>query len=113
MHAKNNNLRIIGCTTKERFPLFKDVPSLYEQGLAGFDYANWYGSWGPADMPPEVTTKLNQDLQAVLTSHVITGKFAEQGWVVKVGTPGELDTLARTQLAKWREVVAQTKVELD
>jgi tripartite-type tricarboxylate transporter receptor subunit TctC len=112
-HAKNGNLRIIGCTSKERFPVFKEVPTLYEQGLTGFDFSNWYGTWGPAGMPADLTARYNQDFKAVLTNPATVAKFAEQGWMVKVGTPEELDTMGRNQLDRWREVVALTKVEID
>lgn len=112
-HSKNGNVRIIGCTSKERFAVFPDIPSLYEQGLTGFDFSNWYGAWGPAGMAPDLVERLNADLRAVLTQPAISSKFAEQGWMVKVGSSAELDELSRSQLARWKEIVAQTKVEVD
>lgn len=110
-HAKSGRIRIIGCTSKERFPLMKDIPSLAEQGLPGFDFSVWYGIWGPAGMSAETVARYNDDLRAILLSPEITGKFGDNGWAVKVGTPQELDALGRQQFARWREVIAETKVD--
>ncbi len=113
VYVKSGGIRIIGCTSKERFPVFKDVPSLYEQGLTGFDFSNWYGVWGPAGMSPDLVARYNEDIRAVLTSAPIESKFDKQGWLVKVNTPSELNNMAKNQLAAWVDMVATTKVKVN
>ncbi|WP_342132586.1 Bug family tripartite tricarboxylate transporter substrate binding protein [Hydrogenophaga sp. OTU3427] len=113
VHAKTGRIRILACTSKERFPLMKDIPSLHEQGVTGFDYSVWYGVYAPAGLAPELVNKYREDLHAVLNSREIVAKFAEQGWSVKTGSTPELDALGKMQSAKWREVIAQTKVETE
>jgi len=110
-HAKSGRIRIIGCTSKERFPLMKDIPSLAEQGLPNFDFSVWYGIWGPAGMPPDMIARYNDDLRTILQNPETVAKFGDNGWAVKVGTPQELDTLGRQQFARWREVIAESKVD--
>lgn len=109
--AQSDRLHVIGATSKERFPLMPDVPSLYEQGLTGFDFSVWYGIWAPAGLSPELTRKYNTDLREVLSNPEVVRRFEEQGWAVKVGTAEELDALGKRQFAVWRDVVAKSKVD--
>jgi tripartite-type tricarboxylate transporter receptor subunit TctC len=53
------------------------------------------------------------DLRETLTSDEIKGKFAESGWVVKVGSPEELLALSDAQYKRWGEVIAKTKIKPD
>jgi tripartite-type tricarboxylate transporter receptor subunit TctC len=110
---KEGRLRIIGVTMKERFPLLPEIPSLHEQGATGFDFTNWYGAWGPAGMPADVTAKMSADLRETLNSDEIKKKFAEQGWVVKTSTPPELGAMSEAQYKRWGEIVAKTGIKPD
>jgi len=110
---KEGRLRIIGVTMKDRFPLLPDIPSLHEQGATGFDFTNWYGAWGPAGIPKDVTAKMGADLRETLNSDEIRRKFADQGWVVKTGTSEELLALSDAQYKRWGEVIAKTKIRPD
>lgn len=110
-HAKTGRLRIIGCTSKDRFPLLPQIPSLQEQGLAGFDFSVWYGVWGPAGMPANIVSQYNEGIRGVLARPDIVKQFGEQGWAVKSGSPQELDALGRQQYARWGEVIEQSKID--
>jgi tripartite-type tricarboxylate transporter receptor subunit TctC len=58
-------LRALGVTTKSRSPLLSGVPTIAESGVAGFDYATWYGIWAPARTPREVVDKVSHDIVLV------------------------------------------------
>jgi tripartite-type tricarboxylate transporter receptor subunit TctC len=61
------------------------VPTIAEQGYAGFDYTLWVGLWGPPGMPADVAAKINKDVNAALASEDLKGRL------MKLGTePGAL-----------------------
>ena len=57
--AKEGRVKALGITTKERSPLAPDMPTLAEQGLAGYDFQSWYGLWAPKGTPREICQRIN------------------------------------------------------
>ncbi len=41
------------------------VPTMDEQGFAGFDATTWYGLVGPARMNPAMVKRMNEDMNPV------------------------------------------------
>ena len=60
-----------GVTTSKRLttPALKDIPTLQEDGLKGFEVTIWHGLYAPKGTPPDVVTKLNTALKAALNYH--------------------------------------------
>ncbi len=46
-HIRNGRLRALAVTGSQRHPALKDVPTMEEAGLKGFDAQQWYGVVGP------------------------------------------------------------------
>jgi len=44
-------IKVLGSSLKERHPLFKEIPSLHEQGVTGYDVDLWLGVWDPLACP--------------------------------------------------------------
>jgi tripartite-type tricarboxylate transporter receptor subunit TctC len=57
--AKEGRVKPLGITTAQRSPLAPDLPTLAEQGLAGFDFQSWYGLWAPKGTPREICERIN------------------------------------------------------
>ena len=57
-HVQSGALRAIGVSTLRRATTMPDLPTLAEQGVAGFDVASWYGIAAPVATPPPVVAKL-------------------------------------------------------
>ena len=52
-HIRSGRVVPLALTGSRRHPLVKDVPTLDELGLKGFDAVQWYGVHGPASMPAD------------------------------------------------------------
>src|SRR5436190_2022645 len=57
--ARDGKVRTLGITTRERSPLAPDIPTIAEQGLAGYDFQSWYGLWAPKGTPREICARIN------------------------------------------------------
>jgi tripartite-type tricarboxylate transporter receptor subunit TctC len=62
--------------------LFKDLPSLQEMGLKGFDLSIWHGLYAPKGTPPAVMTQINTALKAALKDPEFIKKQESLGAVV-------------------------------
>jgi tripartite-type tricarboxylate transporter receptor subunit TctC len=56
----------LAVTTAERSPMLKDVPTVAEAGLAGFEYQDWWGMFAPAATPRPIVEKIGREVERVL-----------------------------------------------
>ncbi len=89
--AKAGQLKVIAVTSKERVPNMPDVPTVGES-LPGYEFYSWYGLWGPANLPADITEKLNVQVNKALLS--MEPKLAPQGLLV---TPGSVQDFVKFQ----------------
>ena len=88
------------------------MPTLAEAGIAGVELTQWYGLFAPARTPAERIAALNQALNQVLADPAVVALFERNGARVEAGSPQMLGERVRTDLARWRAVVAQGKLVL-
>src|SRR5262249_38527987 len=65
-HLKSGKLRALGVTTLQRSAALPSVPTLAEQGLAGFDVSVFFGVVAPAGTPAAIVSRLNTGFAEVL-----------------------------------------------
>ena len=78
-HVKEGKLVALAVSSAQRSSVLKDVPTLAESGVPGFDYNLWVGMFGPVAMPPDLVERINKDVQRSLTSAEIKERFANLG----------------------------------
>jgi tripartite-type tricarboxylate transporter receptor subunit TctC len=73
--------KVIGLavTSAKRTRLARDIPTIAESGLAGFDHTSWYGLWGPKDVPPALVVTLSQMFDAAVRQLDADGRLAQLG----------------------------------
>jgi len=57
--ARDGKVKTLGITTKERSALAPDIPTIAEQGFAGYDFQSWYGLWAPKGTPRDICERIN------------------------------------------------------
>ena len=97
-HIKDGKLIALAVSSTQRSSLLKDVPTLAESGLPGFDYNLWVGMFGPASLPPELVDKISKDVQRALTSAEIKERFANLGAEPMPMTPTEFRAFTRSEV---------------
>ncbi len=104
-HVNGGKAVALAVSSAQRSPLLPNVPSVAEQGYAGFDYTLWVGLWGPAKMPAEVAAKINKDVNAALASADLRERLTKLGTV-----PGNLTIAQFTDFV--RKEIEETKTIL-
>ena len=103
--VKSGKLKALGVTSTKRIKIAPELPTLAESGLPGFESNQWWGLFGPADMPPEIVTRLNLELNKALKSPELRKRFIEEGIEVGGGSPGDLAAYLQLDFAKWGKVI--------
>ena len=110
---KAGKLRALAVSSKERSPFVKELPSVAEAGVPGFDVSVWFGVVAPAGTPAPVVARLNAEINHALKLSNVVQLFHAQGVEPKGGSAEEFAAFLRIQTAKWAKVVKDsgTKAE--
>jgi len=102
---KAGKVRLIGVTTPRRMPQYPDVPTVSESGLPGFEFNSWFAIMAPAGTPQEITHRLAGEVQKALADPEVRERLNALGLTPRGGTPEELGTATRAQLAKYGALI--------
>ncbi|HEX2829041.1 MAG TPA: tripartite tricarboxylate transporter substrate binding protein [Burkholderiales bacterium] len=107
-HVKSGKLRLLAVTTKKRFGLFPDTPTVDESGVPGYESSGWYALWAPARTPRDIVSKLHGETTKALTSAAMREQLRTQGLEPIPTTPEAFDKRLRAEIAQWAKVVKAT-----
>jgi len=111
--VKAGKLRALAVTTAERSKLAPELPTMAEAGLPGFDISTWYGLFAPAGTPPDIVTKWNADVTAMLRTPDMRERLLAQGAEPAPGTPDEFARFVATEAAKYARIVKASGAKVD
>jgi tripartite-type tricarboxylate transporter receptor subunit TctC len=77
--VQDGRLRALALTGSARWKGMPDVPTMQEQGFAGFNVVNWFGAWLPSGAPPEITARLQREITRALQAGDIQKEFDTLG----------------------------------
>jgi tripartite-type tricarboxylate transporter receptor subunit TctC len=66
-HIRNDNVRALAVTSRQRSSYLPNVPTIAESGVIGYDASSWYGLVAPSNTPRTVMTRLNQAMTRYLS----------------------------------------------
>lgn len=113
-YVKSGKLRALGITTAARSQALPDVPTVAEQGVAGYDVSVFFGIVAPAGTPPERIARLNKAFTEVLGMAKVKELFASQGLEPAPSSkPEQLGRFIEAQKTSWAGVVRQSGAQLD
>jgi tripartite-type tricarboxylate transporter receptor subunit TctC len=109
--AKSGAVRILAVTSEKRHPSLPDVPTVAESGVPGYAASSWNAIAAPAKTPPAIVERLQQEIARVLAQPEVRDKLAAAGVTARASTSDELKRLLASDVAKWRRVIEQAKIE--
>lgn len=98
-------LRPLAVTTLNRSELLPTVPTLDESGLRGFDRATWWGILGPARMPTQTVSRLNDAIVAAFNRPDMKKALQKLGAESRTTSPKEFAELIRRDLVENSKMV--------
>ena len=112
-HVKSGKLKPLAVTTAKRVAALPDVPTVAESGLDGFEMVSWYGLWAPPDLPPELVTKLQQEVAKALKSPQVAKALVDYGFVPSGSTPEEFKAYIKQESAKYAKLIKAANIRLE
>jgi tripartite-type tricarboxylate transporter receptor subunit TctC len=109
-HFKGGRIRELAVSTAKRSPAMPELPTVAEAGVPGFEVNSWYGVLAPVGTPKEIVTRLNQEIVRVLRLPDIIDRFSKDGVEPAGTTPDQFGAHIRSEIAKWKRVVAAASI---
>ncbi len=107
---KAGALRAIAVTSKSRFALLPDVPTLAESGVPGYEVSSWNGIAVTAKTPKAIVERLNREIRAAVNSPQIKTRFQELGVEQNTSTPDGMKKFLLDEIAKWNALIDKAKI---
>lgn len=101
---QGGNVKAIAMLSRSRSPMLPNVPTADEQGLAGFDIADWYGLFLPKGTPSTIVQKLHDTAVAALDTPSFRERLQSLGVEVVAPERRNPEYLARflkDEIEKW------------
>lgn len=112
-HVKSGKLRALAVTTDKRLAAYPDIPTMAEAGVPGYDVVAWHGLIAPKGVPPEIIRKLNDALNAGLSSKEIVAKLEPTGVSPAGGSSQQFGELIRAEIPRYAKVVKDNAIHSD
>jgi tripartite-type tricarboxylate transporter receptor subunit TctC len=108
---KSGLLKVVAVTSAARAPNLPEVPTVGET-IPGYEFYSWYGLWGPAKLPTEITHRLNTEVNKALGGDM-REKFSQQGLLL---TPGSVDDFVKFQqgdMARAQKIITEGHIRVE
>ena len=112
-HIRSGRMHALAVTSPQRSALAPEVPTVQEQGIAGFDVTGWYALIAPAGTPPEITQRLSREIAAALRQPQLQSQLAAGGYEPVGSTPEALQAHIEREITRWAAVVKSTGARVD
>jgi len=100
-------VRALAVSSKERSPSYRDLPTVDEAGVPGYQSVAWYGLVGPKSMPTLLVKKLSAAV--IKSAHIsaVTAVVAQQGGDVVASTPQEFADFIQAERKRYAPIVRE------
>lgn len=112
-HVKSGKVRALAVTNPKRSTTQKDLPTVSESGVPGYEAVQWFGIAVPTGTPAEAIQRMNTEVRAILAMPDVQKRFAELGFDIVGGPPEEFAQFLRSENAKWKKIAEIAGTKLD
>ena len=107
-HTKSGRLRGLAVTSGQRSAVLRDLPTIAEAGLPGYEMLNWLGLFAPANTPRPIVERLASESIRIVRLPEVVSRFNAQGAEPSALPTQEFTAFVRKEVEKWGKVVVAT-----
>lgn len=112
--GRPGTVKMLGVTTEQPSAVVPGLPTLAAQGLPGFAFSFWFGLFGPAQLPAEVTQRLYAAATRSLADPQVQRKLLDTGnEALASSAPAEFDAWAAASGREALERIKEANVKVE
>jgi tripartite-type tricarboxylate transporter receptor subunit TctC len=108
---QGGSLRAIAVTSERRTPYLPDVPTIAESGVPNYRVFSWNGIAVVTKTPRPLIDRLNKELALAVNSPEVSKRLKELAIDARTGTPEDLQKIYDDDVALWRQVFIDAKIQ--
>lgn len=109
---KGGKVKAFGVTSARRAPQVPDLPAIAEQ-VPGYELVPWFALVGPANLPKDVTAKLESTMKKVLATTEVKTKMNNAGLDIDSTDAASLAKLIDSEVKRWAQLTKAAKIEAE
>ncbi len=112
-HVRSGKLKALAVGNRSRLQRMPDLPTTTEAGLAGYEFASYFGLLAPAGTPAEIVRRLNSEVVRALGTSELNETLAKMGLEALPTTPEQYAALIVDDAAKWKQLVSKLGIKME
>ena len=81
--------------------------------MNGFEFASWYGLWGPKNMPTDLVTKIQAEVAKIVQQPDVKDRFAKLGFELIGSTPDYFAKYIKDEMTKYQKIIQDAKIKTE
>jgi tripartite-type tricarboxylate transporter receptor subunit TctC len=111
---QSEKVKFIAVSSAKRMPQLPNIPTVSETGVPGYEAVSWFGLFGPAGMPAEVTGRINAEIRAMHAEAEFQKTFLDKFYFQSIaGPPEQLTAFIKAEEPKWRKIILDAKIKVE
>ena len=108
---QGGKVRAIAIAEPKRIESARDLPTVIESGVPGYEITAWYAVLAPARTPAEIVRKLGDEIFKVMGESDTRERLRPAGFEIVRGSAAELRALISSDIDKWAGVVKSAGIK--
>ncbi|MBB4845698.1 tripartite-type tricarboxylate transporter receptor subunit TctC [Paucibacter oligotrophus] len=111
--VRAGNLRALGLSTQGRAASLPEIPTLAEQGFAGFEAISWQALLAPAGTPAVPARRFAEAAQSIIRGDAFRERLLTQYFSAIGGSAEALSLQMREDRQRWAQLIQAAKIQGD
>ncbi len=108
--AQAGRIKALAITSLARQASAPDIPTIEESGLPGFEFASWYGVWGPKNLPADIVAKLQTAVAGILARPEVKERLATLGFEAIGSTPDYFAAYIASEMQRYGKIIHDANI---
>jgi len=106
-------IKVFATTSAYRIRQLPDVPTMQEQGMAGFDVTSWLGIYAPTGVPADIMNRLSNDIVEGLSTPEYQKRLITAGFEPKFRRVDEFIAWNNSELKRWGDLAKSANISFN
>ena len=106
-------MRLLAVATAQRVPSLKDVPTMTEAGVPGFDSTSWFGMAAPSGVSREIVNRWQAEIARVVKLPEVHETLTATGLTALATSPEQFGLFLKEETARYARVIREAKVVVE
>jgi tripartite-type tricarboxylate transporter receptor subunit TctC len=109
--VKAGKVRMIAATGVKRSPAAPELPTIAEEGLAGYQMTAWTALFAPGRTPKSIVDRLSAEAAKAFSAQAVKDRLLALGYDIETSSPEELGAFVRKERALYAGLIKTVGLE--